>query len=160
MRVIRSCWIACLVLGCEKPADQPAGAATAEAPAAEPAPAPATATISLADVAGTWKIRSTMEGNEKQVVNYELVATPERSGWTLHLPKRDPVPVRVVAVEGDSIVTEAGPFESVIRKGVQVNTRLVLRHTDGKLVGTTVARYQVSGPDTVARLTVEGTRAP
>jgi hypothetical protein len=31
---------------------------------------------------------------------------------------------------------------------------------DGKMVGTTVARYQVSGPDSVARLTMEGTRAP
>jgi hypothetical protein len=31
---------------------------------------------------------------------------------------------------------------------------------DGKLVGTTRARYDVSGPDTVAMLRFEGTRAP
>jgi hypothetical protein len=153
--------MACLVLGCDKPADQPApGGATAEAPAAEAPAAGAPATISLADVAGTWKIRSTVEGNEKQVVNYDLVATADRSGWTIKFPNRDPIPVRVVAVDGDSIVTESGPFESVLRKGVQVTSRVVLRPMDGKLVGTTVARYQVSGPDTVARLTLEGTRAP
>ena len=31
---------------------------------------------------------------------------------------------------------------------------------DGKLVGTTTARYEVTGPDSVARLDFEGTRAP
>jgi hypothetical protein len=68
--------------------------------------------------------------------------------------------VRVVAVEGDSIMSEAGPFESALRKGVQVSTDIVTRLQDGKVVGTAVARYKVSGPDSVARLTFEGTRAP
>ena len=69
--------------------------------------------------------------------------------------------MRVVAVEGDSIVWEAGPFESVIRKGVQVRvSRVVGRIRDGKLVGRTTARYDVAGADSVAHLTLEGTRAP
>jgi hypothetical protein len=156
MRAVRNCWIMLLVVGCSKPADKPADATPGEAPAMEKAPA----TISLADVAGTWKVRSTMEGNPGTTVNYDMVATADRSGWSIKLPNREPVPVRVVAVEGDSIVTEAGPFESVLRKGVQVNTRVVSRLRDGKLVGTTTARYQVSGPDTLARLNFEGTRAP
>jgi hypothetical protein len=63
-------------------------------------------------------------------------------------------------VDGDSIVSESGPFESVLRKGVQVNTRVVSRLQDGKLVGRTTARYQVSGADTVAHLNFEGTRVP
>jgi acyl-CoA thioesterase len=57
-------------------------------------------------------------------------------------------------------MSEAGPFESVLRKGVQVSTKQVSRLQDGKLVGTTVARYAVSGPDTVRRLRFEGTRKP
>ncbi len=90
-----------------------------------------------------------------------MVATADSSGWSIKFPKRDkPVPVRIIAVEGDSIVSESGPFESVLRKGVQVNTRVVSRLQDGKLVGTTVARYKVTGPDTVARLRWEATRAP
>ncbi len=160
MRAVRMCWIAVFAAGCGKAADKPADGATADAPAAEAAPASAPAGISLADVAGTWKIHSVMEGNEKVTVNYDLVATADRSGWSIDFPKRDPIPVRVVAVEGDSIVTEAGPFESVLRKGVQVNSRVVMRLKDGKLAGTTIARYQVSGPDTLARLNIEGTRAP
>ena len=158
MRAVRMCGIALVAVGCGKAADKPADADMAEAPAAEAAPAPAG--ISLADVAGTWKIRSTVEGNEKQTVTYDLVATADRSGWTINFPNREPIPARVVAVEGDSIVTESGPFESVLRKGVQVNSRVVMRLKDGKLVGTTTARYKVSGPDTLARLSVEGTRAP
>ena len=160
MRAVRSCWVVLLVLGCGRAADKPADT-MGEAPATDVAPAePAPATVSLADVAGTWKVHSTMEGNEKVTVDYDLVATGDRSGWTINFPRRAPIPVRVVAVEGDSIVTESGPFESVLRKGVQVNSRVVMRLQDGKLVGTTTARYQVSGPDTLATLKLEGTRAP
>ncbi len=157
MRGLTSGWIALVLVGCNKPADKPADTAAGEAPAMEAAPA----TISLADVAGTWNVRSTVEGNESTVVTYDMVATADSSGWSIKFPKRDkPVPVRIIAVEGDSIVSESGPFESVLRKGVQVNTRVVSRLQDGKLVGTTVARYKVTGPDTVARLRWEATRAP
>ena len=68
--------------------------------------------------------------------------------------------MRVVAVAGDSIVTEAGPFESVLRKGVKVSTNSVLRLQNGKLVGTTIAHYATSGADSVRNLRIEGTRAP
>jgi hypothetical protein len=155
MRAITSCGIALALLGCSKPADKPAD--TAEAPDAAEAPAPASA--SLADMAGTWHVSSKVEGSDK-VVTYDLVITDSRDGWSLKFPNRDPIPVRVVAVEGDSVVSEAGPFESVLRKGVQVRTSVVTRIKDGKLVGTNTARYDVTGPDTVAHLTFEGTRAP
>lgn len=161
MRAVRNCGFLLLIAACGKVTDKPADTTTSEPPAVQPPAAEAApATVSLADVAGTWKVHSAVEGNEKVAVDYDLVATGDRSGWTINFPKRKPIPVRVVAVEGDSIVTESGPFESALRKGVQVNTRVVLRLKDGKLVGRTTARYQVSGPDTIAHLSVEGTRAP
>jgi hypothetical protein len=89
-----------------------------------------------------------------------MIATADNSGWSFNFPKRAPVPIRVLAVAGDSIVTEAGPYESVLRKGVQVTTYSTLRLQDGKLVGSTVARYATSGPDSVLHLRSEGTRAP
>ena len=156
MRGLTSGCIALALMSC-KPADKPAETTTAEAPAAA---AEAPATISLADMAGTWKVESKLEGSDKVAVTYDMVTTADRNGWSIQFPKRDPIPVRVVAVEGDSVVTEAGPFESALRKGVQVSTRVVARMEDGKMVGKTVARYQVTGPDTVANLTFEGTRAP
>ena len=94
------------------------------------------------------------------MVETELVATADTSGWTLTAPKRKPIPVRVTAVSGDSIVTEAGPFESLILKGVQVTTRAVYRLQGGKLVGTTEARYAMGGRDSVAHRPTEGTRTP
>jgi hypothetical protein len=37
------------------------------------------------------------------------------------------MPVRVVLVDGDSVVAEAGPFESALRPDVMVTTRTVAR---------------------------------
>lgn len=156
MRAVRMGWIALALVGCSKPADKPAETADAEATAMADAPA----AISLGDIAGTWSVRSTVRGNESQAVTYDLTATADRSGWSITFPGREPIPTRVVAVEGDSIVTESGPFESALRKGVQVNARVVTRLKGDKLVGSTVARYEVSGPDTVAYLDFEGTRKP
>jgi hypothetical protein len=123
------------------------------------AAAGALATISLADVAGRWRVRGTNEAGDS-IVSFELNATADTSGWTMTLPNQQPVPVRVVAVAGDSIVTEAGPYESALRKGVQVRTHSVARIRGDQLVGTTIARYQTSGPDSVLRVRTEGRRAP
>lgn len=128
---------------------------TAAAPEAPAGPAP----IALADVAGKWSVRVMPESGDSTLLTYELVATADPSGWTLNFPKRPPVPARVTAA-GDSIVTEAGPYESVLRKGVQVTTSGVMRLVDGKLVGTTTAHYATSGADSVLNLRFEGTRAP
>jgi hypothetical protein len=140
-------------------ADEHAGMdTTAQAgPAAQAAPTPA-ATISLADVAGKWKVR-TMDESGSHPVETVLNVTADTSGWTTTAPGRKPVAVRVVAVAGDSIVTESGPRESFILKGVQVTTRNVSRLQDGKLVGVTEAHYALKdGRDSVARRPSVGTR--
>jgi hypothetical protein len=110
-------------------------------------------------MAGKWRLR-TMDEAGGNVVESELTATADTSGWTLTRPNGKKVPVQVVAVGGDSIITEAGPYESALRKGVPVRARMVLRLQAGKLVGSTEARYAMSGGDSVARRPTEGTRAP
>jgi hypothetical protein len=115
--------------------------------------------MSLGDVAGKWNVRATT-GAGDSLVGYQLTATTDTLGWTITFPNRKPIPMRIVAVDGDSVVTEAGPYESVLRKGVQVRTRNVNRLQDGKLVGTTEARYVTTGADSVLRLRTEGKRAP
>ena len=156
MRHLVSCCSAAVLIGCAKSEKQPASDTTAAASATP-------ATISLGDVAGKWAVRTMTESGDSTLVSFEMVATADTSGWMFNFPNfpnRKPVPVRVVAVDGDSVVTEAGPFESVLRKGVRVTTRTVNRLQDGKLVGVTVARYGTSGADSVRRLRFEGTRAP
>jgi hypothetical protein len=114
----------------------------------------------MADLAGTWNIRSTVDGSDK-VITYDLVASGDGSAWTVNFPGREPIEARIVATGGDSVVWESGPFESVIRKGVTVKKSVVSAHLqDGKLTGTTTAVYDAPGADTVAHLTLEGTRAP
>ena len=121
------------------------------APAEEPG-------ISLADVAGTWSMQAFPETGDSAIVSYELVLTDNMEGWTLTFPGRDPIPVRVIAVEGDSIVSEIGPFESALREGVMVSTHSVVRLQEGNLVGTAVARYETTEPDSILRLRQQGTR--
>lgn len=117
------------------------------------------ATISLADVAGKWKLRS-MDPDGSNPAEAVLIATADTLGWTYTGPDRKPVPVRVVAVGGDSIVTEQGPYESLIRKGVQVRLRTVSRLQGDKLVGTVEARYATKSGDSVAHRRTEATRTP
>lgn len=121
--------------------------------------APEPAGISLADVAGTWVVDARTEAGEA-VPQFELIATADPSGWELRFPDREPIRMRVLEVAGDSIVTESGPYESILRPGVQVSTHAVYRIEGDRLVSTTVARYQTSGADSVAIVHGEGTRAP
>jgi hypothetical protein len=148
--------VAVATVGCAKSdettTDTAAGTASAIA---------APAAISVADVAGKWNVRAVPEsGPDTTPTLLVLNITPDTTGWTMTFPNRPPVKTRVVAIAGDSIVTETGPYPSVRRKGVQVTTTAVMRLQDGKLVGTSVGHYKTTGADSVLRLRTEATRAP
>jgi hypothetical protein len=158
MRSFALVLIAALLAACAKTESTPVDTGTA-AMAPEPAPAaPAAAPISLPSVAGKYRVTSRGQAPDTTVVTYELNATGDTTGWTITYPNRAAVPVRIVTVSGDSIVTETGPFTSVRRAGVPVTTRTTYRWENGQLVGTTVARYDVKGPDTVRVFVIEGVK--
>ena len=109
--------------------------AAAQQPAAPPAPPaakptapaaakPAAAGIKAADVAGTWTFENNVKNAAGQdtVVSSEVTVSADAKTWVTHLAGRDPVPTRVVAMAGDSVVTESGPFQSVARPGQTVTT--------------------------------------
>lgn len=133
---------------------------TAMAPAAEPAPAPAApAPITLSSVAGKYSFAGKNEKGDSTLVTYDLTATGDTTGWSIKFTNRpDVIPQHVTLVDADSIVLEAGPYESNIQRGVQVRTRTVYHVQDGKLMGRTVARYDTKGPDTVRIIMSEGTK--
>jgi hypothetical protein len=114
--------------------------------------------VSVSDFAGTWALRAMPESSDSVLVAFDLVATADTTTWTWNFPGRDPVPTRILQVAGDSVVTETGPYSSALRKGVMVTTRAVSRLQDGKMVGTFVAHYTTTGPDSVLRGRIEGTR--
>lgn len=135
------------------------GCAKTETPPADPPAPPAPAPINLADLAGSWTVVVKGEASDSTLVTYQMTATTSETGWMIMLPNRPPMPLQVTA-SGDSLLIASGPYESVLRKGVQVSTQGVLRLQDGKLTGMTVAHYQTATADSVVRLRSEATRTP
>ena len=154
MRSLTLLTCAIVLAGCTKAEDRSVGAA-ATGDTAAPAATTAEATpIVLSELAGTWKVRTT-DAQGGTPIETHLRATGDSSGWTMVGPDNKSVPVRVVTVGGDSIVTEAGPFPSYVLKGAKVSIRTAYRLQGDKLVGTTEARYKIGGRDSVALRTTE-----
>jgi hypothetical protein len=159
MRLFALIGCAAILAGCNKADDRSVGAASSSDTGATASAGTAEAgTISLNDFAGTWKIHSTDQGGANPV-DIELKATPDRSGWTMVGPDKKTYPVRVVGVGGDSIVTEAGPRPSFVRKGAQVTTRSVYHVQGDKLSGITKSQFKIGGRDSSGQRMVQGTRA-
>lgn len=149
---------AVVLVGCKK--SQEAAMATTETTPAPPAAMPAPAPLAVADLTGKWNVVVMPEGKDTTVLTYVLDASGDTSKWVIIFPNRKPVPIHVVALAGDSVVTEAGPFPSALRKGMTVRTHAVNRMQNGEMVGTTVAHYKTTRPDSVVTLRTRGTKAP
>ena len=141
---------ATVLAGCSKPDARPAADTTAVAPAA---------TLSLADLAGTWSMRAMHDQGDSTLITYQIGGTADPSTWKITFPNRPPITLRV-SISGDSMISDAGPYESVLRKGVVVSTHTVSRLQDGKLVGSFVAKYATRMVDSTLTGRVVGTKMP
>ena len=127
------------------------------------ADAPGTDTAAMAGdalasgMAGMWDVRVMPEGRDTVLATYVLNTT-DSSNWTLTFPNREPIPMRETGRGGDTVMTEAGPFESAVRAGQMVSVSTKTWIENGMLRGKTTARYQNAGADSVAMLRQEGTR--
>ena len=148
-------WCSIVLVGCAKAdtaADTAAITDTATPVAAEPAP------MSLDQVAGKWNVRIlSAETGDSTLTSYVLDAKADTAGWTFQFPTGGPLPMHIVSMAGDSLVTEAGPFDSRLQKGVKVNSRVTWRLRDGKLSGAVVSNYDTK-PPTTRNLIAEGIR--
>jgi hypothetical protein len=90
--------------------------------------------IKLSDVTGKWAVKASVGPNDSVVVTSVMNATSNPKTWTLVYPNRAPLPVRVVASGGDSIVTEVGPYESMLRKGQTVTLLHSVGHYKGDMM--------------------------
>jgi hypothetical protein len=97
------------------------------------------AAIKLADVAGVWDAKTLMGAKDSVVATTVLTATANDTGWTMTFPGRDPIAVRVVAMGGDSVVTEAGPYPSILRAGQTVTLLRMVSHYSGDQMSGTFA---------------------
>ena len=155
MRHTALLWCSILLVGCSKTdtaADTTAIVDTAPVTAVEPAP------MSLDQVAGKWNVRIlSAETGDSTLTSYVLDAKADTAGWTFQFPTGAPLPMRIVSMAGDSLVTEAGPFDSRLQKGVKVRSRVTWRLRDGKLSGAVVSNYDTN-PPTTRNLIADGTR--
>lgn len=97
--------------------------------------------ISLADMAGTWSGQAMNAAGDSTLATYEMVATATEEGWQMIFAGMDPIPMRILMVDGDSVVSETGPYSSALREGLEVTTRTVSRLQDGMMMGSFTASY-------------------
>lgn len=155
MRTASLCSALLILAACSKPEPKIASDTTTAAPMGAGAAAP----IALADVAGKWSVQTMSATSDTVLVTSELNLTADGNGATLTFPGRAPIPARLTA-SGDSIISVVGPYESALRKGVQVTTTFAVRLSGPGLVGNGVARYSVTGPDSALKIRMKGTRIP
>lgn len=122
-----------------------------------PAPAPPAAPT-VADFAGTWNVKSVLEGTPDTVPS-TLTGTADPASWTMSLEGRPNIPV-TISISGDSLVGQSAEYESVLRKGVMVTVRTASVLSNGTLMGNLVATYKTPEGEQVVRGTLTGTKAP
>ena len=147
------CCCTAALLACAQPAERTVDTAAGEAAAVAKNP------LTLADVSGRWKLLA-MNYRGDSLTVYELAATRDTTGWSITFPNRPALPLQIITVGGDSIVTETGPYPSVLRRTVSVRSlRTTYRMEGDQLVGSFVARYETTTePDSVLHGIQRGTR--
>lgn len=142
-----------IIFGCTKK-DEPAADTSAMAPAA---PA-AAVTATPMNLAGHWTVQVMPADKDTTLLTYTLDATADKTGWKMTLPGRPAMDLRVLSMDNDSVVSENGPYSSALRKDVMVTTHSNFHLEGDKLVGTTIARYNTKGADSVLNLRNLGTK--
>lgn len=92
--------------------------------------------------AGTWNARTMIGPNDSVATGYVLTIAADGKSATIRFPGREALPARIVAMGGDSIVTEIGPYPSVLRPGQTVKSlKSVSHYKDNSMWGTFEAHY-------------------
>lgn len=154
MRIFGVALAVLTLAACSKKDETPAVDTTA---AVAPAPA-APAALTLADVEGNWDVNVKNDA-DSTLTSYVFAAGADTSKWTMTFKgRKDAIPVRIVAMAGDSISTQVGPYSSAVRKNVQVTTDATYRVSGGNLTGTAVGHYSVKTADSVMTFKLDGTK--
>jgi hypothetical protein len=149
---------AVVLAACAKKDETLMGAPTNAPPTAPVAPT-APAPIDLSKVAGTWAMKTTAVGSDSVLTTSIMIATADTAGWTLTLPNRKPVALKVM-VMGDSVMIVSPEYESVLRKGMKVFTSGSYHMVGDSMIGNVTAHYKTKDADSVKALRSAGMKAP
>ena len=150
MRKVFLVMSALVVVSCGRKDDEIA----ADSPAAAMA-----APLSYADFAGRWSVQLLGDMSDSVLGTLELNATVDGANWTMTTAGTEPIPVRA-AVEGDSLLIDAGPYKTTAPANVDVTTHGVSRLEGGMLVGNFESQYALARGDSIVRGRLRGTRMP
>lgn len=151
MRTIALLGLAVLATACSSKEAPPAADTTAMAPAAAPA-------MSMASAAGMWNVNVMPVDRDTVLTSYVLNAT-DSTAWKFTFTGRtDEIPMRVTGMSGDTLLTEAGPFQSGVRAGQEVSVKTKSWMQDGKMMMSVDAHYAGTPPDSIVKLRAVGTK--
>ncbi len=116
------------------------------------------------DFAGRWEGTMTFGPHDSLTLRYVLTNNEADEAWTLTLPDHRSIQTRVVALAGDSLVTEAEPVPSVLGPAHgMTRLRTVMHYGGNTLTGSIEVRYPsgaVVRGKTRATLDCPGTDSP
>lgn len=151
--------IALATLSCSKPDNSTFDTTTTvSATSLNPsASATAAANVSLAQMIGTWHGKSMPEHQDTVLDTWTLQAPTDSSKWTVTMSNGQTIPLHIVAIAGDSVVSQLGPYKNAADNGQVETIRSVTRIQSGKIVGTAETRL-ASNRDSVVRVRLQGTK--
>jgi hypothetical protein len=93
-------------------------------------------------VAGVWNNKYMIGPKDSVIATVVITVSDDEKSWMMKFTDRPPIPVRVVATGGDSIITDAGPYPSTKRPGQSVLLLHSVSHFTGdRMTGTFEAHY-------------------
>ena len=126
------------------------------------AAAPAPAALTAQDLAGTFNGTSYRDGSDAAPSTWVMVtsvgADNAVTSKLVFTGTTDSIPLRVVAIEGDSVRFEMGPYK-LGGNGPEVNTMITGRRTADGMAGTYMA-HPVAKPDSTILGRWESKKAP
>jgi hypothetical protein len=94
------------------------------------------------NVAGAWTNKYMIGPRDSVIATVVITVSDDAKTWMMKFPDRPPIPVRVVSADGDSVVTDAGPYPSTKRVGQSVTLLHAVSHFKGDhMSGTFEAHY-------------------
>jgi len=117
----------------------------------------AAAAQKVSGAAGTWHTKTMIGPKDSVATTFVLTIAADGKSATIKFPSRDPIPTRILAMGGDSVVTEAGPYPSVLRPGQTVTSLRAVAHYKGNTMTGTFEAHYTNGD--VVKGKTEATRA-
>jgi hypothetical protein len=102
--------------------------------------------------AGRWNGRAMVGANDSVIIVFALTIAADGKSATMGFFNQEPVPARILAAGGDSMVTEAGPYQSILRPRESVTSLRAVAHFKGDTMWGTFEAAYVKGETVQGRI--------